>query len=60
MAAGAVFAAVIGRERRTMPEVELRSARPAELDAIVTLLGAADLPVEDLDPAMLDAFVVAT
>lgn len=43
-----------------MPEIELRSARPAELDAIVALLGAAELPVEDLDVAKLDAFVVAT
>ena len=60
MAAGAVFAAVIGRERRTMPEVELRSARAADFDAIVALLGAAELPVEDLEAARLDAFVVAT
>ena len=43
-----------------MPEIELRSARPAELDAIVALLGAAELPVEDLDAAKLDAFIVAT
>ena len=60
MAASAVFAAVIGRERRTMPEVELRPARAADFDAIVALLGAAELPVEDLDAARLDAFVVAT
>lgn len=40
--------------------VELRPARPAEFDAIAGLLRAADLPVEDLDAAMLDAFVVAT
>ena len=44
----------------TMPEIELRPARPAELDAIVALLGVAELPVEDLDVAKLDAFVVAT
>ena len=43
-----------------MPEFNLRPARPAELDAIAALLGAAKLPVEDLDAAMLDAFVVAT
>ena len=43
-----------------MPEIELRPARPAELDAIVALLGAAELPVEDLDVAKLDTFVVAT
>ena len=42
-----------------MPEIELRPARPAELDAIVALLGAAGLPVEDLDAGTLDAFVVA-
>ena len=60
MAAGAVSGAVIGRERRTMPEVELRPACAADFDAIVALLGAADLPVEDLDAPRLDAFVVAT
>ena len=43
-----------------MPEIELRPARRADFDAIVRLLSAADLPVEDLDVAMLDAFVVAT
>ena len=43
-----------------MSEIDPRPARPAELDAIVALLGAAELPVEDLDIAMLDAFVVAT
>ena len=43
-----------------MPEFNLRPARPADLDAIAALLGAARLPVEDLDAAMLDAFVVAT
>ena len=40
-------------------ETELRPARPAEFDAIAGLLRAADLPVEDLNAAMLDAFVVA-
>ena len=43
-----------------MPEFNLRPARPAELDAIAALLGADELPVEDLDVAILDAFVVAT
>ena len=43
-----------------MSEIELSPARPAEFDAIVRLLSAADLPVEDLDVTMLDAFVVAT
>ena len=43
-----------------MSEIDLRPARPVELDAIVALLGAAGLPVEDLDAAMLDAFIVAT
>ena len=43
-----------------MSEIELRPARTADLDAIVALLGAAELPVEDLDAARLDAFVVAT
>ena len=43
-----------------MPEIELRPARPAEFDAIVGLLSAADLPVDDLNVTMLDAFVVAT
>ena len=43
----------------SVSEIELRSARPAELDAIARLLRAADLPVEDLNAAMLDAFVVA-
>lgn len=42
-----------------MPEIDLRPAGPADFDAIVALLGAADLPVEDLDVARLDAFVVA-
>ena len=42
-----------------MPEIELRPARPAQFDAIAGLLSAAELPVEDLDVAMLDAFVVA-
>ena len=42
-----------------MPEIELRPARPADFDAIARLLSAAGLPVEDLDVAMLDAFVVA-
>ena len=41
-------------------EFELRPARPAELDAIAGLLRGADLPVEDLNAPMLDAFVVAT
>ena len=43
-----------------MTEIDVRPARPAELDAIVALLGAAELPVEDLNAAMLDSFVVAT
>ena len=43
-----------------MAEIELRPARTADFDAIVALLGAAELPVEDLDAARLDAFVVAT
>ena len=47
-------------ESDTVSAVELRPARPAEFDAIAELLRAADLPVEDLDAAMLDAFVVAT
>ena len=42
-----------------MPELELRSAWPEESDATVRLLSAAGLPVEDLEAAMLDAFVVA-
>ena len=42
-----------------MAEVELRPARAADFDAIVALLGAAELPVEDLNAARLDAFVVA-
>lgn len=42
-----------------MSEIDPRPARPVELDAIVALLGAAELPVEDLDVAKLDAFVVA-
>ena len=46
-------------ERESASEIELRPARPAELDAIAGLLRAADLPVEDLNAAMLDAFVVA-
>ena len=47
-------------ESETVSAVELRPARPAEFDAIAGLLRAADLPVEDLDAVMLDAFVVAT
>ena len=43
-----------------MPQLELRPARREEFDAIAELLSAAGLPVEDLDVAMLDAFVVAT
>ena len=43
-----------------MPELELRSAKPAQFDAIAGLLSAAGLPVEDLDVTMFDAFVVAT
>ena len=43
-----------------MPELKLRPARPAELAAISGLLSAAELPSEDLDVAMLDAFLVAT
>ena len=43
-----------------MPELELKPARPAQFDAIAGLLSAAELPVEDLNVAMLDAFVVAT
>ena len=43
-----------------MPTVEPRPARAEEFDAIAGLLTAAELPVEDLDVAMLDAFVVAT
>lgn len=43
-----------------MPEIELKPAQPAQFDAIARLLRAAGLPVEDLDVAMLDAFVVAT
>ena len=43
-----------------MPELELRPARRSEFDAIVGLLRAAELPIEDLNVSMLDAFVVAT
>ena len=43
-----------------MPALELRPARREELVAIAGLLTATGLPVEDLDAAMLDAFVVAT
>jgi len=43
-----------------MPGLELRPARRSELDAIVGLLRATELPVEDLNVSMLDAFVVAT
>ena len=43
-----------------MPEIDLRPARAADFDAIARLLSAAGLPVEDLDVAMLDAFLVAT
>ena len=43
-----------------MPEPELRPARSAEFDAIAGLLIAAELPVEDLNVTMLDAFIVAT
>ena len=43
-----------------MPEIELKPAQPAQFDAIARLLRAAGLPVEDLDVAVLDAFVVAT
>ena len=46
-------------ESAPVSEIELRPARPAELDVIAGLLRAADLPVEDLNVAMLDAFVVA-
>ena len=42
-----------------MPTHELRPAQREEFDAIVRLLTAGELPVEDLDVAMLDAFVVA-
>ena len=44
----------------SVSETELRPAWPAEFDSIAGLLRAADLPVEDLNAAMLDAFVVAT
>ena len=47
-------------ESEPVSEIELRPARPAQFDAIAGLLRAADLPVEDLNVAMLDAFVVAT
>ena len=40
--------------------LEMRPAQREEFDAIAGLLTAAELPVEDLDAAMLDAFVVAT
>jgi len=43
-----------------VPTFELRSMRRAELDAIAGLLTASALPMEDLDDAMLGAFVVAT
>ena len=43
-----------------MPEPELRPARPTEFDAIAGLLIAAELPVEDPNVTMLDAFIVAT
>ena len=43
-----------------MLTLELRPAQREEFDAIAGLLTAAELPVEDLDAAMLDAFVVAT
>ena len=43
-----------------MPEHELRPAKPAQFDAIAGLLSAAELPVEDLNVTMLDAFIVAT
>ena len=43
-----------------MRTLELRPARRTEFDAIAGLLTSAELPVEDLDVAMLEAFVVAT
>ena len=43
-----------------MPALELRPALREDFDGIVGLLTAAELPVEDLDGAMLNAFVVAT
>ena len=42
-----------------MPEFDLRLARPEEFEAITDLLNAAELPVEDLSVATLDAFLVA-
>ena len=60
MAVGGVFGVAVGRARRTVHEIALRPARPAELDAIVALLRRAELPTEDLTAAKLDAFVVAT
>ncbi|MCY4495702.1 MAG: arsenic resistance N-acetyltransferase ArsN2 [Rhodospirillaceae bacterium] len=43
-----------------MPPLDLSPARREEFDAIAELLNAAGLPVEDLNVAMLDDFVVAT
>ena len=43
-----------------MTTLELRPAQREEFDAIARLLTAAELPAEDLDVAMLEAFVVAT
>ena len=43
-----------------MTGIELRPARVADHGAITALLRAADLPADDLDGTMLDAFVVAT
>ena len=43
-----------------MYQPEPRPAQPAELDATARLPSDTELPVEDLDADMLDAFVVAT
>ena len=51
---------VLASKSSTMYQPEPRPAQPAELDAIARLLSDAELPVEDLDADMLDAFVVAT
>lgn len=42
-----------------MTGTKLRPARVSDRGAITALLRAADLPADDLDVAMLDAFVVA-
>jgi amino-acid N-acetyltransferase len=47
------------RLRADEPVLLMRSATEADFQAVITMLGASDLPYEDLDPGSMQEFLVA-